>query len=92
MDERVRATLSTCESVADRYATIHDDRDVVADIVARFLDALAGDGSDTRAETRVLTDDGVLGIAMKRANPDKPTESPYDPDDCGRSSPTLASQ
>lgn len=43
MDERLRRTLDTYESVADRYATIHGDRDRVAEIVGRFLDELEGD-------------------------------------------------
>jgi ubiquinone/menaquinone biosynthesis C-methylase UbiE len=42
MDERLRETLSTYESVADRYATIHGDRDRVADIVESFLAVLDG--------------------------------------------------
>jgi SAM-dependent methyltransferase len=40
MDERVRRTLDTYEANAGQYATIHDDRDVIADQVGEFLDAL----------------------------------------------------
>ncbi|WP_123533670.1 class I SAM-dependent methyltransferase [Halosimplex salinum] len=44
MDERVRRTVETYERVADTYANIHGDREVVADLVERFV-AAVGDAS-----------------------------------------------
>jgi len=58
MDDRVRRTVETYERVADTYADSHDDRSVVADIVERFLAAVAdvdrGDRGTGGERPRVL--------------------------------------
>ncbi|WP_415381443.1 class I SAM-dependent methyltransferase [Halosimplex sp. TS25] len=62
MDERVRRTVETYERVADTYADLHGDRDVVAEIVERFVTAVGGpngtdpNGTDPNGADRSGTD------------------------------------
>lgn len=58
MDDR-SGTVETYERVADRYRERHADRDVVADLVERFLDALDAHGTsgDGEAPGRADEDD-----------------------------------
>jgi len=57
MDERVRRTVETYERVADTYASIHDDRAEVAELVERFVTAVEDArnvGATTETSPRVL--------------------------------------
>lgn len=44
MDDRVRRTLETYEEVADEYASIHGDRERIAEMLALFRDAVPATG------------------------------------------------
>jgi len=58
MDERVRRTVETYESIADTYAEIHGDRESVADLIRQFLKAVAATGDDGGGEALRVLDVG----------------------------------
>lgn len=71
MDERLRRTVETYESVADQYADRHADRSGVAEMVRAFLDSLDGRrvldvGCGPGWETATFADEGldVTGIDL----------------------------
>jgi ubiquinone/menaquinone biosynthesis C-methylase UbiE len=78
MDERVRRTVETYESIADTYVERHGDRDAVAGLVRQFLEAVeatASDGSEDPArvldvgpgpgwETATFDDHGLDAVAV----------------------------
>jgi len=58
MDERVRQTVETYERVAETYASIHDDREQVAELVEQFVTAVDGAFDDSFACSPRVVDVG----------------------------------